>query len=150
MTLPVTPMKAVVGKFLAGTAFIGIMLVPTLIYLVSIIVLGSPDFGPIIGGYIGAVLLGGAYTSIGLLTSSLSKSQIIALITGLAACFFFWFLGWIVVFLPSWLGFLEYLSSDFHFKNISRGIIDSRNIIYFLSIIVISLLLTAKILEKRR
>jgi len=150
MTLPVRTIDAVAGKFLAATAFIALMMAPTLIYLVTILIVGSPDPGPIIGGFVGAILLAGTYASVGILTSSLSRNQIIAFIAGLMACFFLWLIDKITIFLPTKLGFLEYLGTDFHFRNISRGIIDSRDIVYFLSIIVISILLTAKILDDRR
>lgn len=150
MTLPVTAMDAVMGKFLAATAFVSIMMAPTLIYLVTIVIVGSPDPGPIIGGYVGAVLLAGTYSAVGVLTSSLGRNQIIAFIGGLIACFFLWLIDKITIFLPAKLGFLEYLGTDYHFRNISRGIIDSRDLVYFVSIIAISILLTTKILEDRR
>jgi ABC-2 type transport system permease protein len=150
MTLPVTTIEAVVGKFLASTAFVSIMLAPTLIYLITIVIVGSPDPGPIIGGYLGSILLAGTYSAVGILTSSLGRNQIIAFIGGLAACFFLWLVDKITIFLPTKLGFLEYLGTDFHFRNISRGIIDSRDLIYFISIIVISIFLTTKILDDRR
>ncbi len=150
MTLPVTTAEAVVGKFLAATAFVSIMLAPTLVYLVTIVIVGSPDPGPIIGGYLGSILLAGAYSSVGILTSSLGRNQIVAFIGGLAACFFLWLIDKITIFLPAKLAFIEFLGTDYHFRNISRGIIDSRDIIYFLSIIVISILLTTKILDDRR
>ena len=150
MTLPVTTAEAVVGKFLAATAFVSIMLAPTLVYLVTIVIVGSPDPGPIIGGYLGSILLAGAYSSVGILTSSLGRNQIVAFIGGLAACFFLWLIDKITIFLPAKLAFIEFLGTDYHFRNISRRIIDSRDIIYFLSIIVISILLTTKILDDRR
>jgi ABC-2 type transport system permease protein len=150
MTLPVKTIQAVVGKFLAATLFVTIMLVPTLVYLVTILIVGSPDPGPIIGGYVGSILLAGTYSSVGILTSSLSRNQIIAFIGGLVACFFLWLVDKITIFLPAGLRFLEYLGTDYHFRNISRGMLDSRDIVYFLSIIVISLLVTAKILDDRR
>jgi len=150
MTLPVTTVDAVIGKFLAGLVFVLIMLSPTLVYLITVILAGSPDFGPIIGGYLGAIFLAGAYISIGIFFSSMSKNQIIAFIIGWAACFFLWLIDKIVLFLPSPLSFFEYLGSDFHFQNVSKGILDLRDIIYFLSIIIIATLLTTKNLEERR
>ena len=150
MTLPVGPVDIVLGKLLAGMVFIALLLAPTLIYVVTVQIVGSPDYGPIIGGYAGALLLGGAYASIGVLASSLSKNQIIGFITAWAACFVLWLVDKIVFFLPSSLGFLEYLGSDTHFQNISKGIIDTRDIIYFLSIMAVSILTTVKILEERR
>lgn len=150
LTLPVKTIDAVAGKFFAATAFVSIMMAPTLIYLITIIIVGSPDAGPIIGGYLGSILLAGTYSAIGILTSSLSRNQIVAFITGLLGCFFFWLIDKITIFLPNKLSFLEYFGTDYHFRNISRGIIDSRDLIYFFSIIVISILLTAKILDDRR
>ncbi|MBN1534816.1 MAG: ABC transporter permease subunit [Spirochaetes bacterium] len=150
LTLPVSTTNAVLGKFLAAAAFISLMLVPTLFYVVTVELSGSPYYGPIIGGYLGAVLLGSAYCAVGILTSSLSRDQIVAFITAWAGCFFLWLVDKITLFLPSWLGFLEYLSSDFHFKNIERGVLDSRDLIYFLSIIVISLLVTVRVIDERR
>ncbi len=150
MTLPVRTIDAVAGKFLAATLFVTMMMVPTLAYLVTILIVGSPDPGPIIGGYVGSILLAGTYSAVGILSSSLSRNQIIAFIGGLVACFFLWLVDKITMFLPAGLRFLEYLGTDYHFRNVSRGIIDSRDIIYFLSIIVIALLVTAKILDDRR
>jgi ABC-2 type transport system permease protein len=150
MTMPVTSLDTVLGKFLAGTAFSAIMLAPTLAYLVTLMIVGSPDFGPVIGGYFGALLLAGAYTAIGVLSSSLSKNQIIAFIMAWALNFSLWLLDKVTLFLPSKLGFLEYLGSDFHFQNIAKGLIDTRDIIYFLSIMAIAILVTVKIVDERR
>jgi len=150
MTLPVSTLDAVMGKFMAGLVFIIVMLVPTLFYLITVILVGSPDFGPIIGGYIGVVFLAGACTSIGVLTSALSRNQISAFVTSMAIIFFLWLIDKIVIFLPSKLSFIGYLGTDFHFQNIAKGLIDSRDIIYFISIILISVLLTVKVLEERR
>jgi ABC-2 type transport system permease protein len=150
MTLPLSTLDVVLGKFGAALAFMAILLVPTLLYTITVIIVGSPDYGPIIGGYLGTLFLAGAYASIGIFTSSLSKNQIIGFITGWAACFSLWLVDKIVFFLPSVFGFLEYLGTDTHFQNISRGIIDTRDIIYFLSVTVLFILLTKKILDERR
>ncbi|HOO71910.1 MAG TPA: ABC transporter permease [Spirochaetota bacterium] len=150
MTLPVTSLDVVAGKFLAGTVFTAVMIAPTLLYVITLLIVGSPDPGPIIGGYIGAILLGGAYTSIGVLASSLSRNQVIGFITAWAACFSLWLVDKIVFFMPSFLGFLEYLGSDTHFQNISKGVIDTRDIIYFVSIMALCMLATVKTLDERR
>jgi len=150
LTLPVSSLDAVLGKFMAGTVFLGVMLAPTLFFVIMLALTGSPDPGPIIGGYLGTILLGGAYTSIGLLCSSLSRNQIVAFIIAWAACFFLWLINKIVIFLPNALDFFEYLGTDFHFQNIARGVIDSRNIIYFLSVTALFILITAKVLDERR
>jgi len=150
LTLPVKTVDLVVGKFLAATLFVSAMLVPTLFYLLTIILVGSPDPGPVVGGYLGSVFLAGAYVAVGIVASSLSRNQIIAFIGGLSICFLLWLIDKITIFLPSKLAFIEYLGTDYHFRNIARGVVDSRDIVYFLSIIIISILVTVKILDDRR
>ena len=140
LTLPVSFNDVILGKFFAGVAMVMAMLLPTLAYAISVAFLGHLDWGPVIGGYIGAVLLGAAYTSIGLFASSLTRNQIIAFIIGMTICFCLWLIDKVLVFFPvSVVNIFGYLGADYHFKNISKGVIDSRDIIYFLSIIVISL-----------
>jgi len=140
LTLPVTSLDVILGKFLAGLAFIGAMLIPTIAYPITVSFLGQLDWGPVAGGYIGALLLGAAFSSIGLFVSSLTRNQIIAFITGMAICFSLTLIDKMLFFLPqSLLGFLQYLGADFHFQNISKGILDSRDILYFLSVSFIAL-----------
>lgn len=150
LTLPVTTRDAVLGKLMAGTVFSWLMLVPTLAYAVTVIVSGKPDAGPIIGGYSGALLLGAAYSAIGVFASSITKNQIVAFIAALSFSFFLWLIDKVMVYLPSWTSMFDYLGSDYHFQNIARGIIDLRDITYFLSLIIISVLFTEKVLEERR
>jgi ABC-2 type transport system permease protein len=134
MTLPVTFSEVIVGKFLAAVAFVMIMLLPTLSYTVTIALLGKLDLGPIIGGYIGAIFLGALFSAIGLLASALTRNQIIAFIIGMSICFALTMIDKMLFFLPeSLLGVLEYSGADFHFQNIAKGIIDSRDILYFAS-----------------
>jgi len=151
MTLPVSTRDVVAGKMLAGSIFVMIMLAPTILYAVSVALVGSLDPGPMIGGYIGAALLGGAYSAIGVFASSLTKNQIVAFIIGLAICLTLTLVDKFLFFLPSGLlNVLEYLGADYHFRNISRGIIDTRDLLYFLSLIAIALIGTTKLIEKRR
>jgi ABC-2 type transport system permease protein len=134
MTLPLTFTEVIVGKFLAAVAFVMIMLLPTLSYAVTISLLGRLDLGPIIGGYIGALLLGALFSAIGLLASALTRNQIIAFIIGMAICFALTLIDKMLFFLPdSLLGVLGYIGADFHFQNIAKGILDSRDILYFAS-----------------
>ncbi len=140
LTLPVTFTEVVVGKFMAALAFVVAMLIPTLAYPITVSALGQLDWGPVVGGYIGAVLLSAAFCAIGLFASALTRNQIIAFIIGMAICFILTLIDKMLFFLPrSWLGVLAYLGADFHFQNISKGIIDSRDIIYFLSVSFIGL-----------
>ncbi|HOK92455.1 MAG TPA: ABC transporter permease subunit [Spirochaetota bacterium] len=150
LTLPVSSMDAVLGKFFAALAFCAVMLSPTLIYLGTVVFVGSPDPGPIIGGYFGSLFLAGAYSSIGILASSATKNQITAFIISWALCFALWLIDKITIFLPPSLGFISYLGTDFHFQNISRGVIDLRDIIYFISVAAISLMFSLRIIEERR
>ncbi|MBW1850267.1 MAG: ABC transporter [Deltaproteobacteria bacterium] len=118
LTMPVTFPDVILGKFMASVA----------------------DWGPVAGGYIGAIMLGAAFSAIGLFASSLTRNQIIAFIIGLAICFALTLIDKMLFFFPqSLLGIFEYLGADFHFQNISKGIIDSRDILYFLSVSFVGL-----------
>lgn len=140
LTMPVTFQDVVLGKFLAAVALVAAMLVPTLAYPITVSFLGRLDWGPVVGGYIGTILLGAAFCAIGLFASSLTRNQIIAFIIGTVICFSLTMIDKMLFFLPqSLLGIFEYLGADFHFQNISKGIIDSRDIIYFLSVSFVGL-----------
>lgn len=150
LTMPVTFLDVVLGKFLASVAFIAAMLIPTLAYPLTVGFLGQLDWGPVAGGYIGAILLGAAFSAIGLLSSSMTRNQIIAFITGMAICFGLVLIDKMLFFLPRFsLVFFQYLGADHHFQNISKGIIDSRDILYFLSISFIGLYGTHLVLQEK-
>lgn len=150
LTLPFSMWEIVLGKFAAALIFTQVMISPTLFYLVTVMLVGSPDPGPVAGGYIGSLFLAAAAVSIGLLFSSITRNQIVSFILAWGAVFSLWLIDKVTIFLPSSLGFLSYLGTDFHFQNISRGVIDSRDIIYFVSISALSMMLTVKILERGR
>ena len=140
LTLPVTYTDVILGKFLASLGFVVAMLIPTLAYALTVAALGQMDWGPVAGGYIGALLLGAAFSAIGLFASTLTRNQIVAFIIGVAICFCLTLIDKMLFFLPrSLLGLLSYLGADFHFQNISKGIIDTRDIIYFLSVCFVGL-----------
>jgi ABC-2 type transport system permease protein len=140
MTMPVTFQDIIQGKFMACIAFVTAMLIPTLAYPILLSMMGDLDWGPVIGGYLGAILLGGAFAAIGLFASSLTRNQIIAFIVATAICFSLTLIDKMLFFLPnSLLGILSYLGAGYHFQNISKGIIDTRDVIYFLSVMFISL-----------
>ncbi|MFW6173160.1 MAG: ABC transporter permease subunit [Elusimicrobiota bacterium] len=141
LTMPVTFVDVIIGKFLAAVAFVGVMLLPTLVYALSVSFVGKLDWGPVIGGYFGAMLLGMSYCSIGLLASSLTRNQVVAFIIGMAICFTLTLLvDFMLFFLPNvFVETFQYLSANYHFQNIAKGVIDSRNIIYFLSVSFVSL-----------
>jgi len=140
LTMPVTFLDVVVGKFLSAVAFIAVMIAPTLSYPITVSFLGELDWGPVAGGYLGAVLLGASFSAIGLFASSLTRNQIIAFIIGMAICFSLVLVDKMLFFLPqTLLGILSYLGADAHFQNISKGIIDSRDALYFLSVCLVGL-----------
>jgi len=150
LTLPVTFSDIIFGKFAAGLVMTGAMLLPTLAYPISISLIGDLDWGPVIGGYVGAMLLGGAFSSVGLFTSSLTHNQIIAFILGAAICFVLTLIDKMLFFIPeTLLNVIAYLGADFHFRNVARGIIDSRDLIYFISVMFISLYGTRLALLKK-
>jgi ABC-2 type transport system permease protein len=135
LTMPVSLTDVVIGKFMAAVAFVIAMLVPTLMYPVTVASLGQLDWGPVMGGYLGTVLLGASFSAVGLFASAMTRNQIIAFIVGMSICFILTLIDKMLFFLPrSMLGVFAYLGADFHFQNISKGIIDSRDIIYFLSV----------------
>jgi len=151
VTMPVTTRDVVLGKFLAAAAFTALMLLPTVVYALSVGFLGDLDLGPVLGGYLGAVLLGAAFCAVGLFASALTKNQIIAFIIGMIICFALTMIDKLLFFLPeSMLGFFEYIGADYHFQNAAKGIIDSRDLLYFASAIFIGLYATHLVVEARK
>ncbi len=151
LTKPISDMDIVLGKFLAAVALTAIALAFTLIYVISLTFLGKIDSGAIIGAYIGLLFMTGIYIGIGIFASSLTENQVVAFIISFLIVFALFMLDKVLVFLPgSIASILEYISIDYHFSNIARGVIDSRDIIYYLSGITIFILLTKTSLESRR
>jgi ABC-2 type transport system permease protein len=150
-TKPLHDWEIVAGKFLAAWALIGVTLLPTLIYYITVAFLGEIDNGPVIGGYLGLLLMAGVYVAIGLLASSLTENQIVAFIIGLLLMFAFFMMDKVLIFVPDFMtSVVEYLGIDFHFSNIARGVIDSRDIVYFCSILGFTLYLSVVSLERRK
>ncbi len=153
-TTSVSLWDIVLGKFFAVLALMIIALVPTLIYPISISFLGELDFGPVIGGYTGSIFLIGTLASIGLFTSSLTKNQIVALIIAFAItaplCIIIPLMKWGNLIPMSLMGLLDFVSVESRFSNIAKGIIDIRDLLYFLSVIAIFLYSTKLILESRK
>lgn len=151
LTLPVRLNDVIVGKFLACVAFTAVMLIPTLSYALWASFLGDLDWGPVIGGYLGAVLLGSAYSAIGIFASTTTRNQIVAFITGMVICFALSFIDKMLFFFPApVLSFFHYLGSSSHFENIAKGIVDTRDIIYFLSVIFVALYGSHLLMQSKR
>jgi ABC-2 type transport system permease protein len=150
LTMPVSYAEVVMGKFLAALAFVGAMLIPTLAYPAIVSFLGDLDWGPVVGGYLGAMLLGASFSAVGLFASSLTRNQIVAFIIAVGICFALVLIDKILFFLPSeFLGVFEYLGADTHFENIAKGILDSRDILYFLSLTFIGLYSARLVMEEK-
>src|SRR6188508_359075 len=139
LTKPLSVWQIVNGKFLGAVLLIVIAIIPTFIYVYVISSLGMPegniDMGSILGSYFGLLFLIAGYTAIGIFTSALSDNQIVAFILSVFLCFIFYFgfEGMATVF-KSFEGVISYLGMDSHFRSMSRGVIDTRDIIYFVSI----------------
>jgi ABC-2 type transport system permease protein len=150
-TKPISDWQIVFGKFTASLLLISIAILPTFTYIYSIYQLGSPvgnmDFGSTIGSYIGLLFLAATYTSIGLFTSTISKNQIVAFILGVFITFIlFYGFDAIANSLGNNLMILK-IGINEHFKSISRGVIDTRDLIYFASVTVFFLFITKMRLE---
>jgi ABC-2 type transport system permease protein len=148
LTLPVTPLEIVSAKFAAGFLSSASLFVPTLFYVVTAASFGKIDAGPVIGGYLGALFLTAAFTSIGLFASSLTKNQIIAFFIAFAVCALLSFVSAFLVLFPSpVVSVLSFFSATAHFDSISRGIIDTRDLLYFLSVTAVFFGLTVKSIQ---
>ena len=145
-TKPITDWQIVLGKFSASLLLIVVALAPTLTYVYTILQLGNPignlDIGSTIGSYIGLLFLAATYTSIGLFTSTFSKNQIVAFILGVFITFFLFYGFDAIASLFSNSYSVQLFGINEHFKSISRGVIDTRDVIYFISVTSFFLLLT--------
>ncbi len=152
MTCPVSDTAVILGKWLGALGFFATLLAPTLVFVVVLEIWSNPDYGPIISGYIGLLLVGGLYLAIGTLASTLTRNQIIAfLLTGFVILLFTVLTYFLPRFLPAEFGeLLFYLNVNEQYEAFSKGLIDTSNIIYFLSGIVLFLVLAIKSLETRK
>ena len=151
-TLPVRERDIVLGKYLAGFTLILVALLTTAVHYITLYNVGTTvDHGAVFTGYLGLALLGGVYTSVGIFASSLTENQVIAFIVGIAIVLAFFLMDKLLFFVPaSMAGIIQYLSTEFHLSNISRGVIDTRNLIYFGSVIGFFLSMTTRVLESRK
>jgi ABC-2 type transport system permease protein len=151
LTMPVKDTEVIFGKYLAALSLLAVLLLGTMAYPLSVSTLGKLDWGPVLIGYFALLLQGGAMLAIGVLASSWTDNQLIAFFTSGMICFTLWIISRFLPFLPLGIAsIVEWLSFDFHFQDMIRGVIDTRNVIYFLSVIGFSLLLAFRSLESRR
>ena len=156
-TMPVTLFEAMLGKFLAAWVFIGLALLLTFPMVVTVCYLGSPDFGPIITGYLGSFLMAGAFLAVGLFASALTSNQVISFVVAVFMCLVLVLLGYnpalepLAQLLPSSLvQLISMLSAPYHFEAVQRGVISIGNLIYFVSITLFFLVSGAVILDKSK
>jgi ABC-2 type transport system permease protein len=157
LTMPVTAWQAIVGKFIASWLFLTLALALTFPVVITVTYLGDADGGAIFAGYVGSTLLAGGYLAVTCLTSALTRNQVISFILSVVICFFLILAGWepvtnlLVQWAPSWLvSTVASFSVMPHFTSFERGLIDSRGIIFFLSIIGMFLFSTSVIIRNLR
>lgn len=157
LTLPVTMTQAILGKFLAAWAFLALALGLTFPIVLTTAYLGSPDPGVIAGGYFGSLLLAGGYLAVGVLTSAMTRNQVISFVLAVVICLFLLLAGWspvldiLVRWAPDWLiNIVSAFSFMPHFESMQRGVIDLRDLIYFASMMVFMLYAAYLVLENRR
>jgi ABC-2 type transport system permease protein len=155
-TMPLTPSQIVWGKFFGALVIVITALLPTIIYAVSVQALsvtGGIDIGAAIGSYIGLVFLGAVFTAIGICASSFTNNTVVAFITGAFVCFLLYngfdAISKLPVFNAGMDYYIEMLGINYHYRSISRGVVDTRDVIYFTGIILLFLFITQRNLSKR-
>jgi ABC-2 type transport system permease protein len=156
-TMPITPWQAIVAKFLASWAFLGVALALTFPTIVTVNVLGDPDNGVIVAGYFGSFLLAGAYLAISCMTSAMTRNQVVAFILSVVLCLFLILAGFNPVTdlmvrwaSPAMVDTVAAFSVVTHYDGFQRGVIDTRDLFYFLSVIGFALFATGVILRGHR
>jgi ABC-2 type transport system permease protein len=151
LTSPLTDFQIIMGKFLGSLALWAAALAVSLIHIGLLFIYGRPEWRPLVACYLGLLLFGGCFISIGLFISSLTKNQIVAGITTFAAILFLWIISWVSSFGgPTFQKVTEYMSVITHFDDFSKGVIDTTHVVYYLSLITLGLFLTAKSVDSER
>ncbi len=151
LTSPLTDFEIIVGKFLGAMGLFAAMLLVTMIDMAILFRLGNPEWRPIAAGYLGLLLMGGCFISVGLLISSLTKNQIVAGVMTFAVFLMLWVINWLADSSgPTGQAVLSFLSITDHFDDFTKGIIDTKHLTYYLSFITFGLFLTAKSVDSER
>jgi ABC-2 type transport system permease protein len=151
LTSPLSDVEIILGKFFGALGLYVAMLAVTLLYIGILFVYGNPEWRPIVAGYLGLLLMGGAFVSIGLLISSTTNNQIVAGVVTFVVFLLLWIVGWFADSAGPTIGpITSYLSITEHFDDFSKGIIDSKHVVYYLSLITFGLFLTAKSVDTER
>jgi ABC-2 type transport system permease protein len=151
VTSPVTDLEIILGKWLAALALYASILLVSLLSMITLFMYGNPDWRPVLVGYLGLLLQGGCLLAIGTFISTCTRNQIVAGVAGFSVCLLLWVLDWLSSFQDSVAAkVVAYMSVLQHFDSFSKGILDSKDILYYLSAIFIGLFLTARSLESLR
>jgi ABC-2 type transport system permease protein len=147
-TTPVTSLQIILGKFFAGLAFYFVLLIPTMFFQSLLFIYGDPEFLPVLSGYVGLLLLGSAFISVGLFISTMTENQIIAAIAGFATSLLLWVVGWGASYAGATLSpVLEYISIITHFEDFAQGVIDSTHVAYYILFSFFGIFLSLKSIE---
>ncbi len=151
LTSPITDIQIILGKFFGAMLLYAAMLGVTVIHIGILFVFGNPEWKPIATGYLGLLLMGGCFLSLGLFISSLTKNQIVAAMATFAVFLMLWVINWISSFVgPTTQAVLQNLSLTDHFDDFAKGIIDTKHVIYYLSFMAFGLFLTVKSVDSER
>ncbi len=151
LTSPVSDLQIILGKYFGALALYATMLLVTMIYMGILFWIGEPEWRPIATGYLGLLLMGGCFLSAGLLISSLTKNQIVAGFLTFATFLMLWIINWPGEYSgPTTRDLLNYLSITQHFDDFARGVVDTKDVVYYLSFITFGLFLTAKSVDSER
>jgi ABC-2 type transport system permease protein len=155
LTFPMDDWQVTAGKFLSSLAMVMAALACTVPYAVTVSLLTAPgprfDWGPVFAGYLGLTLLASSFIALGLWGSALSKNQIVGFIVGVVVCFAFYIVDKFAPVLPDALApVAEFLSVDYHFDNIARGVLDTRDLLFYFSLTLVGLLLTTRQIQSAR
>ena len=151
MTSPVSPTQVLLGKFFAALSLYTAIVALTLVYCLILEAYGDPDWGPIWSAYLGYLLLGGTFIGVGVLASSLTENQIVAVLLAFGALLLLWLIDWSASFAgPTAAKILSYMSIIQHLQDFQRGVIDTGDVVFYLSFTFFTLFLTTRVLESRR
>jgi ABC-2 type transport system permease protein len=151
LTAPLTDLQIILGKFLGAMGLFASMLALSLIHMAVVFWRGNPEVMPVVTTYLGLILMGGCFVSLGLLISSLTKNQIVAGMATFGVFLMLWVINWISSFTgPTMQAVLNYLSITDHLDDFTKGIIDTKHVVYYVSFITFGLFLTARSVDTER
>ena len=151
LTAPLTDLQIILGKFAGAMGLFSAMLALSLIHVGVVFWRGNPEFWPVVTTYLGMLLMGGCFVSLGLLISSLTRNQIVAGMSTFAVFLMLWVINWIASFMgPTMQAVLNYLSITDHLDDFTKGIIDTKHLVYYISFIAFGLFLTARSVDTER